>query len=234
MYFNLLKRKIFKLRCYIKIFSDKMEDNKNSNLVQVSITNISFPVTLKDFLNLIEKNREYPIEFKTDLDVLLNFDHIRKINPDFVLEWSSQKNLREGDILFFYHAATAKPKVRKVLKIAKKNYPEDHEIIKTLEHADNLADHYAGKILGCTKISGPAKYHNDNYEYHFSNRIFAPFNKVFLFNKPLDKKEFSKYICIARGGTNTPIHTKESFEGIKKLLAENNELPDILKSVTLR
>ena len=210
-------------------------EKSSENYVQSCITNISFPQDLENLGNLIRKNFEYPIEYLTDLDVLFQFEDLYNIGVlGEVYYWTAPRWMTTGDILFFYHASTAKQKTRKLLKEAKKFDSGNIFLITQLEHAVQLADKYGEKIVGCCQVAGPPEYLVDNdHITHFKHRNFIPFKEVYIFDNPLDSKDFKEYVKINRAGTNTPISSHEDFEGIKKLLEKSNPIPDYLKCAKL-
>lgn len=209
-------------------------ENNPSNIVQSCITNISFPTEIEGLKRLIDKNEIYNLDFNTDLDVLLNFDSIKSSTPDFYHYWTAPRWFTKGDILLFYHGSTSLQRARSILIKAERDFPDDLQLIETMKHAIKLARKYSGKILGYTSITNTSLHLSDkNKEQHFKNTIFAPFNKVHLFEQPVGIKKFSKYVKISNHGALTPISNKNDFEGIKRLLSENNVLPDYFKYAKL-
>jgi hypothetical protein len=67
--------------------------------VQACITNVSFPQDAAGLRHMLHKNR-FIGKALTDLDVLLDF-------PDAPDAWSAFRWMTSGDLLFFYHAASA-------------------------------------------------------------------------------------------------------------------------------
>lgn len=208
-----------------------MNKKSSVNLVQGCITAISFPRDLIGLKKMVWKNERFPIEYLTDMDLLLYnssiFKYLEENEDEDEFNWSAPKWMTEGDILFYYHTAASKYWSKRVLRESEEDIIEDN-ILKNLKHSIEIADKYAGKIFGCSEIAGPTEYYGFQ-DQHFQGRTFAPVKNVHLFAKPIDLNEFSVFVKISRGGTNTPISRDKDFQEIKKLLSENNVLPEFLK-----
>jgi hypothetical protein len=61
------------------------------NIVQSCITTISFPETIDEVLDMVEKNQDFA-DWTADIDLLLDF------KPDCNISWSSPKWLTQDDI----------------------------------------------------------------------------------------------------------------------------------------
>ncbi len=210
-------------------------DSDSENHVQSAITTISFPRDLEGLEYLVEKNEDFPIDFYTDMDVLLSsdvvFNYIKEYDGQDHYNWTAPRWMSEGDILFYYHSLSSINSSKNVFKESKEAHAPER-IIENAEHGMEIADKYAGKIFGCSKISGSTQYF-DYYPQHFRGRNFAPINEVHIFENPVDIKEFSEFLKITRGGTITPISRDDDFQRLKELLSENNELPDYLKTAQI-
>ena len=170
---------------------------------------------------MIYKHKNHPFYIKTDMNILLNLEGY--VKP---YDWTAPKWLTEGDILFFYHAKSAKQRTKKLYKEYKSTKNPDKLILDTLKQSIRLAEKYSGTIFGCTQITGTPKYYPDEEKiWHFKGRIFAPFEDFTLFEYPLASEKFTEYVKISRQGTITPISNKEEFEGLKNLLKIENTLP---------
>ena len=107
-------------------------------------------------------------------------------------------------------------------------------MIAQLEHAVELAQKYAGKIIGYSVIPGSAVYLDDpDNIQHWKGRHFVPIEDVHIFDNPLSSEQFSEYVKINRQGTNTPISSDKDFQGLKKLLIKNNELSRYLETAKI-
>jgi hypothetical protein len=141
-------------------------------MVQACITNISFPADLDGVRAMGDKWHEH--DWMTDLDMLIKFSIQSPATSDrSPIYWSAPKWLTQGDVLFFYHAVSAQPRIARLLKEAKQTSPRG-KLARLLEHAANLADRYSGKILGCAQVLGSTEYFKNEPESHFQGRLYAP------------------------------------------------------------
>lgn len=191
-----------------------------SHFVQSCITNVSFPETMENLYGMAAKNGNSS-KIIGDLDMLLNF------SPESDICWTAPKWLTAGDILFFYHAVTAKKRIASLLKQAK--ICRDNDVVKFLEHSKQLADQYSGKIFGYAIVAEQPIYFddNENESWHFKGRIFAPLKEVHIFDNPLDAKDLSDFLLISRQSSITYI-VKEQFNNLRKLLSEYNYLSEYI------
>ena len=191
-----------------------------SYFVQSCITNVSFPETMEGLYGMVVKNGNFS-EMEGDLDQLLNF------TPESDICWTAPKWLTKGDILFFYHAVVAKKRIASLLKQAKNHC--DSDVIGFLEHSKQLAEQYSGKVFGYAIIAEQPIFFddNENENWHFKGKIFAPLKEVHIFDKPLDAKDFSTFLLISRQASITYI-VREQFNNLRQLLSEYNCLPEYL------
>jgi hypothetical protein len=70
----------------------------------------------------------------------------------------------------------------------------------------------------------PAYERLDDDERHFDSRVFAPFDRVHRFERPLHAHAFACFAKITRQGTLTSLDG-EAFDGIRELLSTENALP---------
>lgn len=187
--------------------------------VQSYICSVSFPETIQGVLNMVAGNRR-TANWATDVDTILNFE------PVDSLFWTAPKWITESDIIFFYQTKRAKQRVEKLLAEAKQTHPRKRNLIKLLERASRIADSYAGKIFACASVAGEVE-RFPRHKKHFISPHFAPLKEVFVFDEPLPQNAFADYVKIGRS-TITALYKRE-FTGVKRLLAEGNELPDFLK-----
>ena len=194
-----------------------------SKYVQSCITTVSFPETLDGALNMIKIN--IPVaKWSTDLDILLDPESPKPIFS------TAPKWLTEGDIIFFYHAMRAKTRTRKILAEAEERFPRKRALLKLLRRAKETADLYAGSIFACAPVSGATRRFGVQNK-HFVSRLYAPAEEVHVFDEPLPQERFADYVKMGRS-TITPLYKKD-FGGIKKLLAERNDLPSHLEKAAL-
>jgi len=131
--------------------------------------------------------------------------------------------LTEGDILFFYHAVTAKQRISSLLK--KATVLNDSNLVVFLKRSKALADRYSGTILGYAVVSGQSMFFDeDNEDWHFKGKVFAPLEDVHIFDQPLHSEVFTQTLQISRQSALTYL-TKNQFTEIKRLLSLENTLP---------
>jgi hypothetical protein len=184
--------------------------------VQACITNVSFPKDLEALYGMLEKNRS----IAGDLDFFLNF------TPGDTLYWTAPKWLTEGDILFFYHAATATQRISRLRRKAKALALG--ELVAFLEHSHALADRYSGTIFGYAIVAGQSEFFDDdNSDLHFKGKVFAPLKRTHVFKNPLSAKVFAQTLKISRQSALTYL-TRPQFDNIKQQLSIQNTLPDYL------
>lgn len=196
---------------------------KSSRYVQSCITTVSFPETIDGVLNMVKEN-SFIANWSTDLDVLLNSK--RKES----LFWTAPKWLTEGDIIFFYNTKRARLLTAGLLEEARENFRSKRKLVALLKRAKEAANLYAGNIFACASVSGDTKLF-EKQNKHFASRLFAPLKEVFIFEKPLHQELFAHYLKIGRS-TVTPLFKKE-FNGIRKLLTQENQLPEFLRNAVL-
>lgn len=197
--------------------------SKSIKHIQSCIVSVSFPETLDGVLNMVKGNRSIA-KWATDLNTLLNF------RPEDEVFWTAPKWLTEGDIIFFYQTKRAKARIAKLLDEARENFPRKRSLINLLERAKENADLYAGSIFACASVAGATQLF-EKQEKHFVSRLFAPLKEVYVFGQPLRQGAFNDYVKIGLS-TITPLYKRE-FNGIKKLLFEQNEALPFLQDAVL-
>ena len=177
---------------------------------------------MEELYGMIIKNANSK-NITSDLDLLLNF------TSDSNISWTAPKWLTEGDILFFYHAVTAKKRVAKLLKQAKVD--NNIDIITFLEHSKKLAERYSGTVFGYAIVTGQPEFIDDdeNENWHFKGKVFAPLKDFHLFNHPINAKDFSTFLLISRQSSITYL-AKEQFNNLRDLFLNSNALPNYLKN----
>lgn len=191
--------------------------------VQSCLVSVSFPDSLDGVLNMVEGNKAIS-KRSTDLDLLMNFK-----NGDSVF-WTAPKWLTKGDIIFFYQTKRAKIRTSRLLAEVREKFPRRRSLIETLTRAKEKAELYGGSVFACASVAGVTELF-EKREKHFVSRLFAPLKEVHIFESPLRQEAFADYVKIGRS-TITPLFKKE-FNGIKKLLSEENDLPNLLRQASL-
>ena len=207
--------------------------------VQAFIDNISFPKNLEEL-------EDFADEF--DVEQVLRVDET---------EWTAPKWAVEGDIVFFFHAKTAiqwitklETRIKEERKWRKEsgwseiwskmfgdilgNYEEislDDDIRwQALQRARELYKKYGGKIFAIGRISGRPYYDNQEYDdmYHWSSRVYAPIDRIYVLQQPIDISEFSDFLPISTRGAITPV-VGSDFDRLKRIIASKNNTPQYLK-----
>jgi hypothetical protein len=211
------------MKSHLIVMAIKSTSKKSISYIQSCITSVSFPDTINGVLTMVERNKP-KVSWSTDLDILLNFKNTKP------LFWTAPKWLTKGDIIFFYHTKRAKSRTAKLFTEAQQKFPHKRNLIKLLKHAKETADLYSGNIFGCALVSSGTQLF-DKQEKHFISRLFAPLEKVHIFEKPLHQELFAD--CVKIGlNTITPLYKKE-FNGIRKLLSKQNKIPNFLQNTAL-
>jgi hypothetical protein len=197
-------------------------DNPDQDFVQSCITTISFPETLEAVQDMVQKNQDMG-GWLTDMDTLLSFQR------NDIIYWTAPKWMTQGDILFFYYAKKARVRV---VALYRQTFQDrfDNNLKELLKRTVEQSSQYAGTIFGCAEVSGVAEYSQSEL-YHFGSRFFAPIDRFHVFEHPLSSEEFADYVKIGQN-TTTPLYGQQ-FDGIKKLLAVRNRLPDFLHKAYL-
>lgn len=195
------------------------------NLVQACIGTLSFPSTLENLEAMAEKNGSLR-EWATDMDWLLDF------SPSDGVIWTAPRGMRQGDILFFYHAAKATKIIARLMKQAKRQAESD--LLRFLGHAEDQANRYSGTIFGAALLAGPTEYYDSDIlhdDLHFKGRHESPLAEVCILKKPLPLADFKSVVMISKGA-NTNI-SGEQFDALRELLAKTNKLPRFLREAVM-
>jgi hypothetical protein len=196
---------------------------KIARYIQSCITTVSFPESIDDVLAMVERNKA-KAKWISDLDILFNFKDGESVF------WTAPKWLTKDDIMFFYHTKRAKLRTTKLLAEAEQNFPHKINLIKLLKRAKETADLYSGSIFACALVSGETKL-LEKQEQHFISSLFAPLRTVHIFDRPLHQEVFAD--CVKIGlSTITPLYKKE-FNGIRRLLSKQNQIPNFLQNAAL-
>lgn len=190
--------------------------------VQACITNVSFPQDLEGLRQMLHKNRGIG-EGLTDVDTLVSF-------PNLANMWTASRWMTSGDLLFFYHAASAPYRIgrlqRELRKQAALEQHERRELTAVLERATAQAQARAGHVFAVAEISGTSLYERlDKDERHFQGRIFALFETVHHLERTVSLDQLAAIgISINRQGAVTPLEG-EQLSRLKELLGKVGRLP---------
>ena len=77
---------------------------------------------------------------------------------------------------------------------------------QALQRARELYKKYGGRIFAIGRISGRPYYDNQEYDdmYHWSSRVYAPIDRIYVLQQPIDISEFSDFLPISTRGAITP------------------------------
>jgi hypothetical protein len=190
--------------------------------VQACITAVSFPDTLDELRNRITINRRIPGAL-TDIDSLERF---RRSDDTW---WTAPRWITKGDILFFYHTASARANVaslRRQLQTSRHARTVHH---RAVERGADQIEAYSRTIFACAEVAGRSTWGGrPSATRHFQSTIFAPLGRVHVFDSPLPISEFSRVVTLSTGGTLTAVHGR-ALTALKRLLRRRNTLPAFLR-----
>lgn len=152
-----------------------------------------------------------------------------------ITEFTAPKWIMRGDIVFFYHAATANTHNKRLRREARNGNLEDAESLnKYLDYCDKLYDKYGGKIYAVGVISETPFYDSDSgWEHpHFKSRIFAPIENVVELRYPIPLNQFKEFIPITRQQSVTPVFGND-FMKLKSMICRYNSVPYLEKCTTV-
>lgn len=184
---------------------------------KVYINNISFPSSLEELFNRINKFNTMDME-----DVLAS-------RP---VEWSVPKYAKAGELIFFMHAKTANAKIS-ILK--RKNNIKNEKIDKVLLKAKEIYKKYGGKIFAVGFISENPKFYNYPFDYdvHFKSKYFSTITAIYVLDNPIDISEFKSFIKVSQFGSITVLNNKK-FQKLRELILLKNEVPNYFKTYKLK
>lgn len=118
------------------------------------------------------------------------------------------------------------------LKQEKTEYSEeDYQWLwKSLQRARELYKSYGGKIFAIGRVSGRTEYDSQEGDevLHWASRFYAPIDRIFVLQQPIDISEFSDFLPVSTRGAITPV-VGSDFDRLKKIICAKNEIPDYLK-----
>lgn len=190
--------------------------------VQACITAVSFPDTPEELANRVVANRDVPGAL-TDIDCLELF------HPDDRIGWTAPRWMTQGDILFFYHTASARTNIARLQRHLDTLGRVPPSFRRALERAHAQAKAYSRSIFACAQVAGrPYWGGSPADDRHFRSTIFAPLRRVQVFRTPLPSSAFSRVLTLSTGGTLTAVHGR-SLTKLKQLLRRQNSLPRFLQ-----
>lgn len=187
---------------------------EKKDFVNAHINNISFPKTIEQLEMFIYEHGCYNVE-----DVVIEAEEGYTV-------WTVPRSSVVGDIVLFYHAKSAIQWIRKLETKTKNLNPETHDkklLLEWLQRARKLYSQYGGKVFAIGRVgSRPERNDTDEFQYHWSGRIYAEVKDLFLLEKPIDISEFKSFILISRQTSITHLPLKE-FEILKSLIRNKNQ-----------
>lgn len=190
-----------------------MDKNKeNYEFVNAHINNISFPKTIEQLEDFINENDHYNVE-----DVLIEA-------YGGSTNWTVPRSSVIGDIVLYFHAKTAIQWIRKLETATKALDDAKHDkelLFEWLGRARELYSLYGGKIFAIGRISSRPQW-DDYSPYHWSGRIYADVEDIFVLDNPIDISEFNSYILVSRQSAITPLASKE-FIRLRTLISSKNQ-----------
>lgn len=190
--------------------------------VQAYILNISAIKSIEELREMVDGEYVHTVE----MPLLIGKQEIN--------EFTAPKWIMRGDIVFFYHAATANSYNRQLRKeIQNGNFEDSEKLLEYLDYCDDLYKKYGGKIYAFGSISDTPFYSESGWEHpHFKTRIFAPVENVVKLDCPLSAKKFKDFLPIARQKAVTPVFGN-SFMKLKSLILQNNDSDYLKKCETV-
>lgn len=182
------------------------------DFVNAHINNISFPNTINELEIFIYEHGCYNVE-----DIIND-----SING--YTNWSVPRTSVIGDIVLFFHAKTAIQWIRKLETASKTLDPSAHNekiIAEWLQRARTLYSLYGGKIFAIGRVGSRPEIEEHSNDFHWSSRIYADVEDLYLLEAPIDISEFNSTILISRQSAMTPLPSKE-FEYLKNIISAKN------------
>ena len=181
--------------------------------VNAHINNISFPKTIEQLEAFIYENGCYNVE-----DILNEAE-------GGCTSWTVPRSSVVGDIVLYFHAKTAIQWIRKLETATKTLEESEHDkslLQEWLQRARELYSLYGGKIFAIGRISSrPEKEDALDFQEHWSGRIYANVEEIYILEKPIDISEFNSFVLVSRQSAITPLPSKE-FEKLKHIIISNN------------
>lgn len=182
--------------------------------VQAYILNISAIQSIEELRERAEN------DYLHDIDAALNY------GKKEVSYWTAPAWIISGDIIFFYHAATANTHNKRLRKeIRNWDFEDADRLNEYLDYCDELYDKYGGKIFAVGKIGCSPGYSEADFEHsHFKSRIFAPVVDIVPLQFPVSRKQFEDFIPITRQQSVTFVLGND-FMKLKSIILRYSEVP---------
>lgn len=181
--------------------------------VNAHINNISFSKTIEQLEKFIYENGCYNIE-----------DVLNEANGGYTI-WTVSRSSVVGDIVLYFHAKTAIQWIRKLETATKTLDESEHDkplLREWLKRARELYSLYGGKIFAIGRISSrPEKEDALDFQEHWSGRIYAKVEDIYILENPVDISEFNSFVLVSRQSAITPLPSKE-FEKLRHIIISNN------------
>ena len=181
--------------------------------VNAHVNNISFPKTIEQLEAFIYENGCYNVE-----------DILNEADGGYTI-WTVPRSSVVGDIVLYFHAKTAIQWIRKLETATKTLEKSEHDkslLQEWLQRARELYSLYGGKIFAIGRISSrPEKEDALDFQEHWSGRIYANVEEIYILEKPIDISEFNSFVLVSRQSAITPLPSKE-FEKLKHIIISNN------------
>ena len=185
---------------------------QNYDFVNAHLNNISFPKTIEQLEDFIYEHGCYNVE-----------DVLNEAECGYT-RWTVPRSSVVGDVVLYFHAKTAIQWISKLETATKTLNPELHDITllrEWLQRARALYTLYGGKIFAIGRVSSRPEQEDYVNPYHWSGRVYADINELYLLETPIDISEFNSFILVSRQSAITPLPSNE-FEKLKSIIKVKN------------
>lgn len=179
------------------------------------INYVSFPRSARELKNKLDDDG------MTDIKLIF----------DGFFEWTVSPVAKKGDLVLFYHTASALNNIKKVEEEAKKE-DEIYDYLKyDIKEAYEYYDKFGKAIFAIGVVGSDPEFDEDAFDYttHFKERCFAPIRNSQILECPVNIEKFSKFLDIYKQTSKTPIDRQSLIE-VLKIIKETNSLSDELLS----
>jgi hypothetical protein len=195
------------------------------NFVQSAISIIGFPQSFADDRAAIGNVEDW----LADLDTLSGNSTPDNEDP---VTLTAPRWMTEGYVLFFYLTKSSENNLKKLAKkldedsqtgsfpgkLLTKYRTRRFRIL--LQEAIEISEGYAGTVFACARVTGSPEFippsTDPTYSLRFKSNVFAPLERIHMFDEPLTTDELANLVRI-RQGAIVPLHGK-TYEGVKVLL----------------
>jgi len=191
--------------------------------VQAYILNISAMQSIDELREMVNGGYAHTVE----MPLMLGIQEMQ--------DFTAPKWIMRGDIVFFYHAATANTHNKRLRReVRNGNFEDTDKLNEYIDYCDKLYDKYGGRIYAVGVIADNPSYYSDSgWEHpHFKSRIFAPIENVVKLDYPISSKQFKEFLPIARQQGITPVFGN-AFMKLKSLICRYNSVPYLEKCTTV-